>query len=232
MDFPQPRLLPAVLLSANVFLGVAALAQPVLAPSADTAVRAPTVDQHAAFSRVVLGDQRVRAAVGAGDTRVVSVFGPIDKAQAEAFLTETSAQPPTRPVQVFVFNPQTNRAALSIMSPRGDTVAAVQQLSANEFPFMREDADQALALVRANADAKRALGADLDRFVITDPGTDNRAPFAAQALPVRGTATNDPCTNNRCVDIIFRTEIGYLGVRALVDLTKRTVTVARDGGQH
>jgi hypothetical protein len=135
-------------------------------------------------------------------------------------------------VSVVVFNERTNRAATATLSPGRDRVLAVETLRANEVPFVREDAEQALTLAKASAEVRRAVGADLERFTIVESGSDDRAAFVAQALPLRSTAAGDPCTNDRCVDLIFRTENGYLGVRAHVDLTKRNVTVAQDGGQH
>jgi hypothetical protein len=78
------------------------------------------------------------------------------------------------------------------------------------------------------------VGGRLDQFTILESGSDARVPFAAQALPLRSTNPRDPCSTDRCLDLIFRTEEGYLSVRAHVDLTKRTATIEnkQDGGQH
>ncbi len=43
--------------------------------------------------------------------------------------------------------------------------------------------------------------------------------------PLRSVDPNDACSRNRCLDLIFRTETGYLPVRADVDLTAQTVAV-------
>jgi hypothetical protein len=195
-------------------------------------IPALTIEEHAAIERTTLADPRVRSAVGAGQTRVVTAQVEIDKAEAEAFLAGTSATPPTRRVHVFVLNAQTNKAARVVVAPTQNQVLTVEAVRAADVPFVRDDADQALALVKASADMRRAIGGDLDKFVIVDSGSDARAPFAAQILPLRSTAPSDPCSNDRCVDVIFRTENGYLGVRAHVDLTRRTVSTVQGGGPH
>lgn len=205
-------------------------AQP--APAAIEQVAPLTADERSLVERVTLADQRIRAAVGAGQVRVIAAQVELDKSEAEAFLAGTSSTPPTRRVTVFVLGTQTNKAVRALVVPAQNRVLAVEALSASDVPFVRDDADQALALVKANAGVRRAVGADLDKFVIVDSGSDARVPFAAQVLPLRSTAPNDPCTRDRCVDVLFRTDNGYLGVRAHVDLTTRAVIVVRGGGQH
>ena len=86
-----------------------------------------------------------------------------------------------------------------------------------------------LALAKANPELRRAVGETLDRFAILEPGSEERVPFAAQVLPVVSTNRNDPCSTDRCVDLIFRTENGYLPLRAHVDLTRRAVAVHGGG---
>jgi hypothetical protein len=83
----------------------------------------------------------------------------------------------------------------------------------------------ALALVRSNAAARRAIPT-IDQFQPQTPGV--RAPreaYVAQMLPLRSTDPKDPCTRDRCADLIFRTPRGYLSVRAHVDFTRRSVDV-------
>ena len=84
-------------------------------------------------------------------------------------------------------------------------------------------------LAKANPQLRQAVGDTIDRYAILEPGSQAQVPFAAQVLPVVSTSRNDPCASNRCVDLIFRTENGYLPVRAHVDLTRRTVAVHGGG---
>ena len=64
---------------------------------------------------------------------------------------------------------------------------------------------------------------------LNEPDSEERVPFAAQVLPLVSTNQNDPCGSNRCVNLIFRTENGYLPVRAHIDLTRRTVAIQGGG---
>ena len=99
----------------------------------------------------------------------------------------------------------------------------VQEIEAADVPLTREDADDALALAKANPEVRRAAGPNLEKFVIVSPGSDQRVAFVAEVLPLRSSDRKDSCRTDRCVDLVFRTESGYLPFRASVDLTKRTV---------
>ncbi|HKF71564.1 MAG TPA: hypothetical protein VKB68_07435 [Stellaceae bacterium] len=222
------RLIIGVALAALQPWMESARAQP--APAAIEHIAPLTPDERSLVERITLADERIRSAVGAGQVRVITAQVELDKSEAEAFLAGTSSTPPTRRVTVFVLGAQTNKAVRALVAPAQNRVLAVEPLSASDVPFVRDDADQALALVKANAGVRSAVGADLDKFVVVDSGSDARVPFAAQILPLRSTAPNDPCTRDRCVDVLFRTENGYLGIRAHVDLTTRAVSVIRGGG--
>jgi hypothetical protein len=101
-------------------------------------------------------------------------------------------------------------------------VLAVDRIAPAEVPIVREDADHALALTKASPDLRRAVGDTLDQYAILDLAREERVSFAAQALPIRSSDRNDPCSVNRCLDLTFRTATGYLPWRAHVDLTRRT----------
>ena len=193
-----------------------------------------TSDERSVIERAVLEDKRVRQIVGEEKPRVLTSDAQIDKAEAEAFLAGKTDKQPARRVTVVVFNPKTNRAARVLVSIEESRILEVQEIKAEEVPFSREDAEDALALAKDSPEVRRAVGGRLDQFTILESGSDARVPFAAQALPLRSTNPRDPCSTDRCLDLIFRTEEGYLSVRAHVDLTKRTATIEnkQDGGQH
>lgn len=188
------------------------------------------------IERALLSDKRVREIVGEEKPRILIADPETDKAEAEAFLEGTTEKRPSRRVSVAVFNPKTNKAAHVLLSLEEIRVLEVREIKADDVPFSREDAEDALALAKANPDVRRAVGENLERFNLLESGSDARIPFAAQALPLRSTNPRDPCSTNRCLDLIFRTEEGYLPVRAHVDLTKRTVTIesrqGREKGEH
>jgi len=189
-----------------------------------------TNEERLAVENAVLSDARVRAIVGQGQLRIIITSVEIDKAEAEAFLTSELAPPPRRRVSVVLFNPQTNQAAHALVSSSDHRVISAGSITATDIPFARDDADQALALAKADTGLRRAIGDTLDRYEILESGSDARVPFAAQTLPLRSTDPRDFCSVDRCLDLVFRSESGFLPVRAHVNLTRRTVEV--HGGQH
>jgi hypothetical protein len=192
-----------------------------------------TTEEKLLIERAVLSDPRIRAIVGQGQPRITSTDVQFDKAEAEAFLTGRSTTLPTRRVTVVLINPQTQQAARALIEPSQNRLLTVESIAASDVPFLPEEAEQALALVKADVNVRRAVGDSLDRYVILESGNEARVPFAAQALPLRSTDPRDICSINRCVDLIFRTEQGYLPFRAHVDLTTRTVEIhSSAGGQH
>jgi len=192
-----------------------------------------TTEEKLLIERAVLSDPRIRAIVGEGQPRITSTDVQFDKAEAEAFLTGRSATLPTRRVTVVLINPQTQQAARALIELSQNRLLTVESIAASDVPFLPDEAEQALALVKADVNVRRAVGDSLDRYVILESGNEARVPFAAQALPLRSTDPRDICSINRCVDLIFRTEQGYLPFRAHVDLTARTVEIhSSTGGQH
>jgi hypothetical protein len=225
-----PSLAVAVAFAANWWCLEAALAQ---APSAATAgsVAPMTTAERLAVENAALSDARVRAIVGAGQPRVITTGVEVDKTEAEAFLAGRSTTPPRRLVSMVLFNPQTNQAAHALVTTSENRVISAESIAASDIPYVRDDADQALALAKADAGVRRAVGDTLDRYEILESGNEARIPFAAQALPLRSSDPRDVCSADRCLDLIFRTESGYLSMRAHVNLTRRTVEV-HGGGQH
>jgi hypothetical protein len=203
-----------------------------LQPPGD-AVSPTTAEERLAAERAALSDQRVMAIAGHGELRAASSDVVVDKGEAERFIEGISVHPPTRQVIVAVLNIQTNTAARALvaLSPR-ISVIAVERIAPADVPLVRADADQALALAKASHALRGALGETLDQFRILDSGSEERVPFAAQVLPLRNSDPHDACSVDRCLALIFRTENGYLELRADIDLTRRTVIVERGGGQH
>lgn len=222
-----PSLVFAVAFVANWCCVETALAQTATSGSA-----APmTTEERLAVENAALSDARVRAIVGEGQPRIITTGVEADKAETEAFLEGRSTTPPRRLVSVVLSNPQTNQAAHALVSLSERRVISAESISASDIPYVRGDADQALVLAKADAGVRRAVGDTLDRYEILESGSDARLPFAAQALPLRSTDPRDVCSVDRCLDLTFRTENGYLPVRAHINLTRRTVEV-HGGGQH
>jgi|SRR2546430_4970935 len=187
-----------------------------------------TSEDSAAIDRAMLADARVRAIVGAGRPRTILATPQLDKEEVEAFLEDSLRPPPTARVTVVMSNAETHRAVRAVVTLPQYRILAVQRLSPSDVPFVREDADQALALAKADRGVRSAIGDSLDRFQILNSGDDADVPFAAQVLPLRSADRRDPCSADRCLDLVFRTPKGYMPLRVRVDLTRRTVAVERE----
>ena len=149
--------------------------------------------------------------------------------EAEVFLRGGAA--PARRVRVIAVNPLTNQASRAVVSLTDARVLSFENFPASDVPFTSEEANQALALAKSDPAVQRAIGDHLDRYQILESGSEGRVPWVAQVLPMRSTDPRDLCSVDRCVDIIFRTESGYLPFRAHVDLTIGAVEL-RGGGRH
>ena len=235
----RPRI-PSVLLMVTLILAPSLALASQLRSAQEAPAKAkpgaPTAEERSSIESTVLSDKRVRQIVGEEKPRIFIADPETDKAEAEAFLAGTTEKRPSRRVRVAVFNPKTNKAANVLISLDQRRVLEVEEIKADEVPFSREDAEEALVLAKASPEVRRAVGDKLEQFNLLESGSDARMPFAAQALPLRSSDPHDPCSTDRCLDLIFRTEEGYLPVRAHVDLTKRTVTVESgkryEGGEH
>jgi hypothetical protein len=190
-----------------------------------------TPAERQAAEQFTLEDPRVRAVVGMERPRIIATDVSVDKAEAEAYLAGRSPNPPTRRVTLVLFNRGSGEAARAVVAPSQNRVLAVQRIDPSDVPVVSDDVGEALTLAKGDPAVRRAIGDTLDRFETLEPGSDRQVPFAVQALPLRGTDPRDPCSVDRCLDLIFRTERGYLPVRARVNLTGRAVTVEGRGAR-
>lgn len=206
------------------------------APTGGSKYGTLTGEERSMIEKMVLSEKRVRQIVGEERPRILITDAESDKAEAEAYLGGASDKKPMRRVSVAIFNPKTNKAAHVLVLLEERRILEVQEIKADDVPLTREDAEEALVLAKANSEVRRGLGERLEQFKLADPGSDTRNPFVAQALPLRSTNPSDPCSTDRCLDLIFRTEEGYLPLRAHVNLTKRTVALetrkSHEGGDH
>jgi hypothetical protein len=187
-------------------------------------------DQQAAI-KAVLSNRQVRSILGAGEPLVVAAETDVDKSEAEAFVEGSRTEPPARRLSVLLWNRKTGKAARALLAIPGQQLIEAVPVSQHDVPIVREEVEEALALVKADAAAQRAAGIDLARFHVSEPGSTAAESYVAQALPLRGSQPSDPCTEDRCLDLVFRVEDGYLPLRAHVDLTRRLVEVEGSGAR-
>jgi hypothetical protein len=190
-----------------------------------------TAQEESAALSAVLSDARVRQIVGSGRPRVIVGDAQPDKNEAVAFYRGETQKPPTHHVWATVFNPATNKAAEVFMSLEQNKVLKVQEIEAADVPLSREDVEEALALAKVSPDVRRAVGSSMDQFVVSERSAQRTAPFTVRSLRVRSADANDPCTLDRCLDLIFKTDSGFLPLRAEVDLTQRTVRLINSPGK-
>jgi hypothetical protein len=227
MEITFSRLLIVLLLVAS-----AASAQgPVKAQPQARQSMTLTAQEGSLMKNTALSDARIQQVLGAGQARVLLGDVRPDKYEEIAYLKGETQKPPTHQVWAILFNPTTNKAAEVFISLEQNTILKVQEIKAVDVPLTRVDVDEALALAKASLDVRGVMGSRIDQFAVLDPNALKTIPFEVQFLRVRSVDPNDPCTLDRCLDLIFKTETGYLPLRAAVDLTKHTVTVKNSPGK-
>ena len=179
----------------------------------------------ATVQKATQANARIRSLLGAGAMLSATSSADSDKADALDFLTGKRTAPPERYVTMTLFNPQTRKAVLARVRVSDSTIVSSEAISLRDVPIFEEEASQAVALARGDAKVRAAIGATVDRFQFRPSGDETKMPFAAEILPLLGNNEKDPCFNDRCVEVLFRTEAGYLPLRAQVDLSSRAVTL-------
>jgi len=220
------RLLPTAIFFTATLAGSAA-AQP--APPGDRVALSDT--QRSRLEATLIARPEVRAAVR-GTPRVRYSAPEYDKAEVEAYVTGQTAVAPTPHVEVLILGAQGSgaRATVALSDQR---VLSVTPIAPGDAPFVDEDIAEALGLAREAASARAALGRSLDGFVPAQARrVYPRETLLAEALPLRSSDPKDPCSRDRCLELIFRTPEGYLPVRVQVNLTRRTSTPIRPTEGH
>lgn len=194
-------------------------AQPPAAPEGLT-IRPLETHQLRALESVVREHPEVRALAPA---RVIMSNPHFDKAEAEAFLSGERAAPPTLRVEALVIDAKHQAVQRVIVEPTENRIHSIERIAPMPAPFIMDDVHAAWALAQQDQNVRAALGKSLDKFKVGEPDGSPGESFIVEVLPLRSVDPNDPCTHNRCMDLLFRGEGGYLPFRAEVNLTTRTV---------
>jgi hypothetical protein len=223
--------------SATFALALAAIAagavhaQPASPPQSTAQPLTLSAEQRAGIESAVRANPQVQATfrgsqAGAVAARVLVGAPEVDKAEAQAFLTGDRVQPPAMRVTALVLNPAGTVARRVVVLPaENNRVVSVEQVPPAAVPFSEDDLAAAWALTQREPTVQRALGGESGRFrtLSAAAGAAAPEPYAVEALPLRSTDPKDPCSRDRCLDLIFRTPDGYLSTRAHVNLTRQTV---------
>ena len=178
------------------------------------------------IERLVLGHAEVQTSFRGATPRVIIGEPELDKAEAQAYLNGERAEPPTTTVQTLLLDTEGNVARRVTVSPAENRVLSVEQIAPTLVPFTADDLHAAWNLAIRDPAIRQALGPEIDRYHIATPGGLEGEPFVVQALPLLSSDPIDPCSHDRCLDLIFRGEgSSYLAIRAHVDLTKQTVAL-------
>jgi hypothetical protein len=140
-------------------------------------------------------------------------------------------------VTALVLDPAGTAARRVVVLPaENNRVVSVEQVPPAAVPFTEDDLSAAWALAQRDLTMQRALGGESGRFRPLSAAASNLAaapePYAVEALPLRSMDPKDPCSRDRCLDLIFRTPDGYLPTRAHVNLTRQTVVAQGTGRQR
>jgi hypothetical protein len=183
-------------------------------------------EQLRSIERLVLGHAEVKNSFRGATPQVIIGEPELDKAEAQAYLNGERSEPPTTTVQTLLLDTEGNVARRVTVSPAENRVLSVEQIAPTLVPFNTDDLHAAWNLASRDPAIRRALGADIDRYHIAAPGGLEGEAYVIQALPLLSSDPNDPCSRDRCLDLIFRGEkSSYLALRAHVDLTKQTVAL-------
>jgi hypothetical protein len=91
-------------------------------------------------------------------------------------------------------------------------------------PIGREEVERAAAIALQDAGVKTLLGDAVSSFRVGIAQSDQENTI--EGLRVLGAGPNDPCSRQRCVDLFFRQNGGYIvGSRVTVNLSTSTVRV-------
>jgi hypothetical protein len=178
----------------------------------------------------VSADARVASALGPGPYVITRSHADLDKDDADALAQGRLGREPKRQLTVLMTNRRRDRAAeVALEVPAGGgtpRVIASRPVNVRSLPITREDAEEALALVKRDEIARRAIGESIDRYVLEVPSSDGQSPpYSAQILHTRSSNPRDPCYSGRCLAMIFLSPEGYLPRSVTVNLANRRVTV-------
>ncbi len=215
--------IPACGMCAMIITITLALAQ---SPPITPLLRKLDEEQLRSIERLVLGHAEVKNSFRGATPRVIIGEPELDKAEAQAYLNGERAKPPTTTVQTLLLDSEGNLARRVTVSPSENRVLSVEEMAPTLVPFTTDDLHAAWNLASRDPAIRQALGPEIDRYHIAAPGGLEGEAFVIQALPLLSSDPNDPCSHDRCLDLIFRGEkSSYLAIRAHVNLTKQTVAL-------
>ena len=180
---------------------------------------------------LVLANPEIRRIVGSADARLHFSAPEFDKAAADAFLAGSAKTPP--PPQVSVLAVSSTGAARATVALDSGRLVNVEQVATTDLPLFDEDIARALALAQRNERARAQVGASLSRFEPAVAGQEYPpTAYIAEPLPIRSSNPRDPCSRDRCLELVFRTPAGYLPYRVQVNLTRGTATTINPTVEH
>ena len=183
------------------------------------------------LTAVVLRSPEIRRIIGSADARVYFSTPEFDKAAEDAFLSGSTNEPPRPHVGILAVS-STGGAHASLALDSG-RLSDVQAVSTSDLPLFDEDVARALSLAQRGERTRAALGPSLSRFEPARAGQEYpRTAYIAEPLPVRSSNPQDPCSRDRCLELVFRTPQGYLPFRVQVDLNRGTAVPIMPTVEH
>jgi Cu2+-containing amine oxidase len=203
-----------------------------LPPSERAALDPLTAEEEAMAVRIARADGRVKEALAAENVRVVSVV-PVLMKRGESHEKLDLHQ---REIEVTLFQPQKEVGARVVVNLRQNSVASVQRLAAHQVPFTSDDLNDAFQLALRDPQVQRALGESAQSFHVQGQrGVTAETAATANVvtgLPLRSSDPNDPCSKDRCLQLLFRRGNDFLSEPVVtVNLSKKQVVIERRHSQ-
>jgi hypothetical protein len=165
---------------------------------------------------MVAPDARLSAILASDDARVVA---------AEPIEDKSERAPPR--IRVTIESRRLGAAAVALVDAGSGRVVSVERLDPRRLPLGDEDVAAAAQLALRDARVRAFLGPAAAEFRPRIAGaSESRPRFGIEGLPLSSSDARDPCSRDRCLDLLFIGDRGYLvGRRVIVDLTAGTVVV-------
>jgi len=211
----------------------------VMVCSAQPRPRAPlpfdplTEEEKRSAVKIALADNQVQEMLGTGRREVVSVAVLPEKVSREQVETAAAGRAiaMSRVLEVIFFRYDGEVGVRAVVDLTHKKVTAVSRLSSREVSMTQAELAEAWQFASRNAEVRDALGAGVDKFQVLGAPVGRKAPsprYKVEGLRVEGATESDPCYKHRCLQLMFRTDTGYLvEPTVVVDLTAQKVQVER-----
>jgi Cu2+-containing amine oxidase len=192
-----------------------------------------TSDERAVAVKIVESDKRVQELIGTGRREIVSIALFAQKGSRQEIEAAAAGKviPMSRSVEVILFRYEGEVGVRAIVDLTHKKVSDVGRLPSKDVPMTQAELIDAWRLASRDSEVREALGANFEKFqVLSSPVSvaGKRPPYRVEGLRLEGAIETDPCYRHRCLQLLFRSDAGYLMQPVVVvDLSVQKVQVER-----